>query len=86
MNLAYVSTGRVRSNEFRVCWRGISLKNCLGETSEAFIGDGIIGFNVISVGGFLGGVVAVRRHHLLVMRLFGNFVAVIMRRCRGYSV
>ena len=26
------------------------------------------------------------RHHLAVMRLFGNFVAVIRRRCRGYSV
>ena len=25
------------------------------------------------------------RHHLAVMRLFGNFVAVIRRRCRGYS-
>ena len=25
------------------------------------------------------------RHHLAVMRLLGNFVAVIRRRCRGYS-
>ena len=25
------------------------------------------------------------RHHLAVMRLLGNFVAVMRRRCRGYS-
>ena len=32
-----VSTGRVRSNEFRVCWRGLSLTHCLGDFSGAFL-------------------------------------------------
>ena len=35
-------------------------------------------------GGYRSGVAAVIRHHLVVMRLFGNFVAVKRRHCRGY--
>ncbi len=35
-------------------------------------------------GGFSGGIAAVIRHHLVVMRLLGNFVAVKRRHCRGY--
>ena len=34
--------------------------------------------------GYRSGVAAVIRHHLVVMRLFGNFVAVKRRHCRGY--
>ena len=32
-----VSAVRVRSNEFRVCFRGLSLTHCLGDTSGAFL-------------------------------------------------
>ena len=32
-----VSTERVRSNEFRGCFRGLSLTHCLGDTSGAFL-------------------------------------------------
>ncbi len=32
-----VSTERVRSNEFRVCWRSLSITHCLGDASGAFL-------------------------------------------------
>ena len=32
-----VSTERVRSNEFRVCWRSLSITHRLGDTSGAFL-------------------------------------------------
>ncbi|MGN1173071.1 MAG: hypothetical protein ACI4SO_04725, partial [Muribaculaceae bacterium] len=32
-----VSTERLRSNEFRVCWRSLSLTHSLGDTSGAFL-------------------------------------------------
>ena len=37
-----VSTERVRSNEFRVCWRGLSLTHCLGDSSEGLLFCGLL--------------------------------------------
>ena len=47
-----VSTERVRSNEFRVCWRGLSLTHCLGDSSEGLLFCGLL--NMVTFDGDVG--------------------------------